>query len=305
MTRSLSLCGLLAATLLLHSCHDAESPLSASEMQRAEMFGKEIGGIGKDMKLAFHAIEIESGNAVSVLGDTAMPMQSTYKFPLALAVLQRCELEHLDLETPLSVLSSDLVENTWSPMRDSLGTKGYTLPVKDLLYFVMATSDNIACDVLFRFCGGPAAVDSVIAQMGFPGIEIRNTEVELHEDWKRQYQNTTAPQTMSALLQAFFFGKIVNETHTAFLLQLMKDNKTGDARIRAGLPQGTEVADKTGTCYPEGGPGTVNDIGIVTLPNGKHLAMSVYITDARVDIDKAQAAVAEVAKAVYRHYTIR
>lgn len=294
-----------ALSTVFACCSDGNRGLSPAEIRRAEALGKELGSIGKKMQLSFYALEIETGNALSMLGDTAMPMQSTYKFPLALAVLQRCEREQLSLETPVSVFPSDLIEDTWSPMRDSLGTKGYTLPIKALLYFVTATSDNIACDVLFRFCGGPAAVDSFLAAKGFPAIEIRNTEVELHENWRRQYQNTTSPQMMSLLLQAFFQQKILNRAHTDFLYQLMKGNKTGDARLRAGLPPGTEVADKTGTCYPKDGPGTVNDVGIITLPNGNHLAMSVYITNARVGIDTAQAAIASVAKAVYRHYTIQ
>lgn len=294
-----------ALSTLLACCSDSSRGLSPAEIRRAEAFTKELGSIGKKMQLSFYALEIETGNALSMVGDTAMPMQSTYKFPLALTVLHLCEQKGIALDSPVPVLANDLVPDTWSPMRDSLGTKGYSLPLKDLLYFVTANSDNIACDVLFRFCGGTQSVDSYIAAKGFPEIEIRNTERELHEDWRRQYQNTTPPKVMAELLAAFFKGKMLNEQHTAYLLDLLIHNKTGDARIRAGLPPGTEVADKTGTCYPEDGPGTVNDVGIITLPNGNHLAMSVYITNARVGIDTAQAAIASVAKAVYRHYTIQ
>lgn len=293
---------LITTFLFLTSCQESASGISQEEVLKAEQFGKDIGAVGKDMTLAFYALEMETGNALSTKGDTCMPMQSTFKFPLALAVLHRCESEGIDLETAVSVLKTDLIEETWSPMRDSLGNKGYSVSVKDLLYFVTSCSDNIACDVLFRFCGGPAKVDSFIAAKGFPAIEIRNTEVELHEDWKRQYQNCTPPQVMSELLVAFFKKRIVNEKHTAFLLDLMIHNKTGDARIRAGVPEGTEVADKTGTCYPNDGPGTINDIAIITLPNGNHLALSVYITNAQVAIDKGEAAIAATTDLVYRHF---
>ncbi|GAA4449324.1 CepA family extended-spectrum class A beta-lactamase [Rurimicrobium arvi] len=263
---------------------------------------KAIDSIGSNMKLALYATELETGESISVNGDTAMPMQSTFKFPLALAVLHQCEVQNIRLDTSIQIYATDLIENTWSPMRDSLGTKSFRLPLKDLLYFVTACSDNIACDVLFRFCGGPDQVDSFIAEKGFPDIEIRNTEAELHEVWQRQYKNSTSPHAMSELLLAFYKNKVVNKEHTDYLLDLMLHNKTGDARIRAGVPEGTPVADKTGTCYPDNGPGTVNDIAIVTLPNGNHLALSVYITDAHVDVDHGQAAIANATRLVYRYF---
>jgi beta-lactamase class A len=294
---------LCSAMLLLQSCGESQPDFSSAEIQEAFRFNDSIAAIGKDMKLAVYGSVIETGASIAVMGDSAMPMQSTYKFPLALTVLHLCEQKGIALDSPVPVLASDLVPDTWSPMRDSLGTKGFSVSVKDLIYFVTSCSDNIACDVLFRFCGGTQTVDSYIAAKGFPEIEIRNTERELHENWRRQYQNTTPPKVMTELLSAFFKGDLLNKQHTAYLLDLLIQNKTGDARIRAGIPKGVVVADKTGTCYPDDGPGTVNDIGIINLPDGKHLALSVYITDARVDIDQAQAAIAAAARLVYAHFT--
>ncbi|MGC4056701.1 MAG: class A beta-lactamase [Chitinophagaceae bacterium] len=303
MLRKYSVCFSIITLIQLIACSSLQSPDNGTDQKRKTSLVKAVDSIGSNMKLALYAKELETGNSISVNGDTAMPMQSTFKFPLALAVLHQCEVQNIRLDTSIQILAADLTEDTWSPMRDSLGTKSFRLPLKDLLYFVIACSDNIACDVLFRFCAGPQQVDSFIAKQGYQGIEIHNTEAELHEVWQRQYQNSTSPHAMSDLLVAFYKEEIVNKEHTDYLTDLMLHNKTGDARIRAGVPKGTEVADKTGTCYPENGPGTINDIAIITLPNGNHLALSVYITDAHVDVDQGQAAIANATRLVYGYFT--
>ena len=104
---------------------------------------------------------------------------------------------------------------------------------------------------------------------------------------------------MGQLLHMFFLEEILSRKSTEYLWQTMVNTKsTGPRRIKGLLPMGTIVAHKTGSsgANDRGIVAATNDVGIVTLPNRKHLAIVVFVSDATAEEETCEDAIAEIAK---------
>lgn len=240
-------------------------------------------------------------DSLFVNGDTCFPMQSVYKFPLGLAVLQRVDRGELSLTQPIHLRAEDLLPDTWSPLRERHPSRNVTLPLADVLAATVSESDNNGCDVLFRLLGGPAAVQKSIRDLGIQHIAIRSTEAEMHADDMLQFQNCSTPRAMAHLLAAFAHGSILSEPATAWLRDQMVRSPTGPRRLKGGLPAGTIVAHKTGSSGEDerGIAAATNDAGIVVLPDGREVVVVVFITGSPDDERARDAVIAGVARTVW------
>jgi beta-lactamase class A len=169
-----------------------------------------------------------------------------------------------------------------------------------MIYYAMSYSDNITTDNLFKLVGGPRLVDSFIHSKGVSEIDILNTVQEMGKG-KLYRNNSCEPMAMAKLLQLFQEGKVVGEEQKAYLLKYMEAAPSGPRRIKGLLPEGTTVAHKTGTggTDKKGVTEGINDIGIVTLPNGQKLALSIYVSDLDGELEAGEAIIAGIAKLVY------
>jgi beta-lactamase class A len=242
---------------------------------------------------------------VSLNNDRRFPMQSVYKFHLALSVLHTVDGGELQLDQQILVKRNELLPKTWSPMRDDHPTGDVTLPLSKLLWYAVSISDNNACDVLFRIVGGPRAVQSYIRSLGADSVAIVSTEEEMHKESSLQFENWSAPSSAAYLLKQLHNGKILSEQSRTFLLNVMTETVTGPKRLKGMLPPGGIVAHKTGSSGrgADGITAAINDIGIITLPNGRSVAVAVFITNTPDDDAKSERVIAEIAKAVWDHYS--
>lgn len=257
-----------------------------------------------DGKVGFATMLLETGDTFSYNGTAHMPMQSTYKFPLALMVMDGVDKGLFTLEQKVHISKAEMPEETHSPIRDKYGARNLDVTLHEILDYTTAMSDNIGCDVMFRLVGGPQRVDSFVHAKGFKGINIISTEAELHEEWTRQYDNWTEPVEMVNILAAFYRQEIISKTATDTLRNMMERTTGGVDRIKGLLPQGTVVAHKTGTGgMADGLNRAVNDVGVITLPNGKHLALAIYVADAHAETPACEAVMAKMAKAAYDTYS--
>lgn len=256
------------------------------------------------------------GIAVSALDDSAVitvndsvryPMQSTYKFHLALAVLHRVDAGMFDLSYKIRIRPEDLLPNTWSPMRERYPGGNVSLPLSDVLRYTVSISDNNGCDLLFRLLGGTCEVHRYIRSLGIGNVSIAATEEEMHREWSVQYANWTAPSSAVRLLKMFHGGNILSQQQTDFLRTIMIESPTGKKRLKGLLPLDAVVAHKTGSSgrNSEGITGAVNDIGIIMLPNGNAVAVAVYVKDTPDSDDVSESVIARVGQAVWDHYTGR
>ncbi len=256
-----------------------------------------------DAKVGVGVMHLETGDTLSINGSRHFPMQSVYKFHQALAVLHEVDEGRLSLETKVLIDKNDYIPNTWSPIATKYPGGNVQLSIKDLISYTVASSDNNGCDVLFQQLGGPAEVNAYISKIGIDDIAIKNTEREMHEMWDAQFANWTTPRAMAKLLAMFHNGDVLLSNSTALLKDIMEGTITGKNRIKGLLPQGTVVAHKTGM----GGRGdvisAVNDVGVMTLPNGQHVSIALFITDTTETVETLERLMAQISKKVFDYYS--
>jgi beta-lactamase class A len=244
---------------------------------------------------------LESGDTVSFNGNYHAPMQSVFKFPIALCILHKVDSGVLSLEQTMHISKDNFTDTiTYSPMRDKYSNKDTDITLKELLTYMVKESDNIVCDLLLEKAGGPKQVENYIHSLGVEGIAIGATEREMHINSDLQYRSWCQAKEMTNLLKIFYRGKCLSKSSTDLLIGLMEEATTGADRIKGLLPKGTIVAHKSGTSGQSHGvsPAT-NDAGVITLPNGKHLIITVFVTNSKADADTRADVIAKIAKMAY------
>jgi len=230
-----------------------------------------------------------------------LPMQSVYKFPIAMAALHAVAGGRLKLNQQIAFLPSDAVRpGIGSPLRNAHPKGGVDVPLEELLRLAIEESDGTASDILLRVLGGPAVVDAYVRGLGIAGIHIRDTEKALGADVQAQYRNDASAAALVALLRLLADRSPLNAEHTALLLRMMTEAKTGPHRIRGMLPPGTQVAHKTGTSGTHKGvTNATNDVGLITMPDGRRLAVVVLVTDSPESEAAREAVIARIAKDIW------
>jgi beta-lactamase class A len=259
---------------------------------------------GINAKVGVAVVAIENDDTLSIDGTGQHPMQSVYKFPLALAVMHSVDEGKFSLQQKIRIRRKDLLPNTWSPLREKYPKGNIDLPLAEVIRYTVAQSDNNGCDILFRLMGGTAVVEKYIHSLGVTGIAIVATEEEMHKDDAVQYRNWCAPAAMGQLLRKFYRGEVLSVKSTAHLRQVMEQTSTGPARLKGTLPAGTVVAHKTGSSGTNdtGLVAATNDVGVVTLPDGRHVAIAVFVSDAKTEEKICEEVIARIANAVWNAY---
>ena len=160
----------------------------------------------------------------------------------------------------------------------------------------------MASDLLLRLAGGPARVTAYVRGLGIRDMDIATSERQMSADPSRrtQYGNFSTPRAAVALLTALYRGPGLSNDARTLLLRHMTDSVPGAKRLKGLLPPGTIVAHKTGTdATVNGMTRATNDIGIVTLPNGRHMAIAVLLTQARGSDAARDSVIARASRAAY------
>jgi len=252
-------------------------------------------------RVGVKATVLETGESVALNGNQQFPMQSVYKFPIAMAVLAQVDRGKLKLDHKIRVEASDVLQG--SRILDEK-SQGMEFSLAELLKYMVSESDNTASDVLLRQVGEPRIVTEYLRGLGVNNIVVANTEKELGQDTAVQYRNYATPDATVVLLRAFHEGKGLSKSSQALLLQLMTETTTGPKRIKGLLPDGTVVAHKTGTSSTVNGvTAATNDVGLVTLPNGRHLAIAVFVSDSGANDAVHEGVIAKVALAAWDEWS--
>jgi len=243
---------------------------------------------------------LESRESVELRGDERFPMHSVYKLPIAMAVLRQVDRGELQLDQTVKVEKTDFVRNgMYSPIRDKY-PEGAQLTIAELLRYAVAESDGTTSDVLLKLTGGPQGVMSFLNEISVSGVNVVNSEKEIGRDWQTQYENWATPKAAVELLAALQTPHGLSAESQAFLLKLTTESIPGAKRLKGQLPAGTVVAHKTGTGGTRNSiTSATNDIGIITLPNGTHLAVAVFVSDSSADETTRESVIARIAKAAW------
>jgi beta-lactamase class A len=229
------------------------------------------------------------------------PMQSVFKFPLPLTALHLVEQGALSLDQPVRFLPSDrILPHVYSPLQGKYPDANVDIPLRELFRLAVSLSDNVAADIVLRTIGGPTVVDTYIESIGVTGFHLEDGEQGLHRDVRAQYRNWFEPAGAVYLLRRISDSSPLTSEHTRILLEWMEETPTAPRRIKGELPPGTIVMHKSGTSGTGDGVAyATNDIGLIALPNGRRLAIAIFITDSTADEATRDAVIARIAKAAY------
>jgi len=276
------------------------------------------------------AIHLETKRRVSQNGTDRFPMASTFKVPIAVQLLTRVDNGEIKLDQMIDIKQSDLHPGSGT-LSDLFNKGGLALSVRNLMELMLLISDNSATDVMLRTAGGAEAVTARMRSLGIEGINVNRSTAELISDWigvtnlppEAQWtrevfskafnqvkpedrkaaaqkfdtdpRDTSTPDGMAALLERIYRKDILKPASAELLLDIMRRCRTGKARLKGLLPEGTEIAHKTGTIG-----GTTNDVGIITLPeDAGHVAIAVFVKASTKDVPTRERAIAEIARAVH------
>ena len=229
------------------------------------------------------------------------PMQSVFKFPIALAVLKKVDDKKLSLAKKIKLTKRDLLPNTWSPLRDKYPDGNVEVALEEILMYMVTHSDNNACDILLRQLGGPKKVNDYVHELGVTEMAIKYNEEEMHGEWDAQFENWSKSTAMLKLLALFYDKKLLSTSSQEILWKMMAETSTGSKRLKGLLPKDTEVLHRTGTGGPKGDiNGAVNDVGLVKLANGKYFAIVVFLGRVKGEVSDLERKIAEMTLAAYQ-----
>jgi len=274
-------------------------------IQAQDSLKNQIIEIAKQSKgiVGVSILGIETRDTLNYNSNSRLVMHSVMKFPIAMAVLNLVDKGKYKLDQKMKLGKGDMHPNTWSPLRDKY-PDGAEVSLSELLGYMVSQSDNNACDFLLKKLGGTQTVLNYLYSLGIKGINIVASEGDMAKAWEVQYTNWCKPVDVMHLLDLFYQGKVLSKNSNDFLYKIMTETTTGTKRIKGLLPSDAIVAHKTGTSptNDEGLSPATNDVGIITLPNGKHLAIAVLVCNSKADEVTRESVIAQIAKAAWDFY---
>lgn len=280
--------------------------ISAFTFAQQSVLEQKINSIIKDKKatVGVSVLGFENGFKYNKNSDKKLPMQSVFKFHIAAAVLDYVDKGKLSLDQKILLDKSNLLENTWSPLRDKYPNGNVEVPLSEILESTVARSDNNGCDIMLKLLGGTKTVQKFMDSKGVKGFQIKYNEEAMHKDWNAQYENYSTMTSAVDVLKKFYDGKLLSKKSTDYLMRVMLSTSTGKNKLTEQLPKDTPVARKTGASGKNdaGLTGAENEIAIVTLPNGKHYAIAVFVSNSTETDEVNCKMISDISKTVWDYF---
>ena len=270
------------------------------------------------------------GPRVLANADQPFPMASTFKIAVAGTILSKVDKRQLSLDQLVAVDPNMMVES--EGLAQTFRHPGVSVSVKNLLELMLTVSDNTATDTLVKLAGGPAVVTAWVRSQGIEGLRVDRDTAGLIRDFydlppgpsfpdslaaglkadpkledkgdkpdpkfDADPRDNATPAAMASLLERIYTGKALSPASTRLVGEIMERNTTGKARIRARLPDGTIVEEKTGTIG-----GSLNDVGLITLPgNGGKLIVAIFVKQSKKPFEARERVIADISRALYDYY---
>ncbi len=264
---------------------DRTNPNEAAPIEALEL---QVGG-----RIGLFAVNKATGRVLNHRADERFAMASTFKWVLAAAVLAQLDSGSISSEEELPFNKADLLEH--APFTRPLLVQGFA-NVRDLAQAIVTVSDNTAANLLLKRIGGTKAFTSFVKEMGDSTTRLDRLEPFLNTNEPEDDRDTTSPRAMVGLMDRILCGTVLSRESQQCLHGWMRMSETGKRRLRAGLPQGVVVGDKTGT----GARGAVNDIAIVTRASGHSILIAAYLSGSTSSLDRLEEAHAEIGSIVSR-----
>ncbi|MDO9414254.1 MAG: class A beta-lactamase [Pseudolabrys sp.] len=287
LTRRTVLAGAIAAALPIPA---QAAGLSAADIKATEAkFAAIEARIGGRMGVA--VLDSGSGTSIGHRADEQFAMCSTFKFLAAAAVLKKVDAGQAKLDQRMPLSASDIIP--YAPVAEKhLANGGMTLG--EACAAAVEWSDNVAGNLMLRELGGPEGLTTFMRAIGDDKTRLDRNEPTLNTAIPGDPRDTTTPHAVTQSLQKILLGPVLSESSRAQAERWLAGCRTCDTRLRAGLPSGWQIGDKTGT----GGNASVNVIGIVRPPQRAPLLVAVYCTGSPKTTKEIEVAHVEVARLV-------
>ncbi|MFF8791033.1 class A beta-lactamase [Streptomyces sp. NPDC015125] len=294
-----ALSALVALTLIpLTACGEggaqAQSPSSATASASASAAKKPyVHALQKlerqyDARLGVYAVDTGTGRAVTYRDNERFAYNSTFKAFAAGTVLRKRSLSGMDKVIKYS--KKDLVDN--SPVTEKHVTSGMTL--REVCDAAVRYSDNTAANLLLKELGGPKALNAALKDIGDHDTHMERYEPDLSTWEPGSTRDTTTPRAFAKNLRTFVLGDVLGKGERAQLTKWLRTNTTGDELIRAGVPKGWTVGDKTGMGSNYGGR---DDIAVVWRPHAAPLVVAILTNRTEKDAKPVNKLIAEATSA--------
>jgi beta-lactamase class A len=242
-------------------------------------------------RLGVAILESGSGRQAEHRADERFPMCSTFKLLAVAAVLARVDRGSQRLDRQIAYDKSDLLE--YAPVTTARVSEG-SLSIATLCEAAITVSDNTAANLILATLGGAGGVTTYARSLGDSVTRLDRIEPELNEARPGDVRDTTTPRAMMRNLQRLVAGDALSGPSRATLTSWLVANTTGGARLRAGVPAGWRVGDKTGT----GNPGTTNDVAVLWPPRGEPVFVAAYLTQSSAPAAVRERTLADVARVI-------
>ncbi len=239
-------------------------------------------------RLGVYAIDTGTGRLITHRADERFAHASTFKALLAAVVLRR--LPDTDRRRVVKYTEADLLE--YAPITSKHVATGMSIDA--LIDAAVRYSDNTAANLLLDEIGGPQGLQRQLRAIKDRTTNADRNEPALNEATPGDTRDTSTPRALGTDLRAFVLGDLLPPARRQKLTDLLIGNTTGGPYIRAGVPAGWKVGDKTGS----GGYGTRNDIAVVWPPTGSPLVIAIQSDRGVADAPSADALIAEATKVV-------
>ena len=270
--------------------HDYKSPLEEYVARLAD---------GSNGRIGVAAIDLASGEQISILGNQRFPMASTSKIAIVATFLEGVDKGRwsLDDRFPKMVpMASKKFSSSAAPVKP-----GEVLTARELIEQTLIYSNNQATDGLLAVVGGPTAVNGWVRRAGIDGFSLDRDiatlvrdETEFDPSLYIDPRDSATPLAMVQLLKGLHEGKWLSKSSRNFLIATMEKCQTGKNRIKGNMPDNVLVAHKTGSLY-----NTSSDVGIITMPNGRAIAVAIYVTGGGMNRGYRIDRIAMIARAIY------
>ncbi|MEU7953882.1 class A beta-lactamase [Micromonospora chalcea] len=264
------------ATSATPNAEPVPAPAELAALERR--FGARIG---------VYAVDTGTGRTLAHRADERFAYASTCKALAAGAML--AATSDADRDRVVRYRRADLVAH--SPVTERHVETGMTL--RDAAEAAVRYSDNTAGNLLFDALGGPAGFERALREVGDSVTRPARTEPDLNAATPGDERDTSTPRALAGSLRAYTLGEALPPADRDLLLSWMRASTTGSGLVRAGVPAGWQVADKSGT----GGYGTRNDIAVVWPPDSAPIVLAVMSSRGSRDAKPDDTLVAQAARA--------
>jgi beta-lactamase class A len=231
-------------------------------------YERETGG-----RAGLYAENVVSGAKIAWRAEERFVMCSTFKASLAACVLARVDQGKDHLDSKIAYEAKDLAKYAPVAKLNVAGNGAGSMSVADMCAGAVELSDNTCANLLLARVGGPSALTAFWRSIGDTVSRLDHYEPELNFSPPGDPHDTTTPAAMSGNLRRFIVGDALSPDSRQRLSGWMLNCKTGDNRLRAGLPKDWKVADKTGNS----GKDAVGDIAVVWPKPDRPVLISAYV----------------------------